>query len=526
MKSLRDLLVSVLTESGRMCGTNPSNDIRYVVKRSEEEGYAFLSITLGSFCDDFERSLASGSVGKHSFAGFRRQKNGCLPRFLSGFTSQIFSKDGCLIDEPSIESIRCIRQICRLLRKVQLECSESRIQAAYRGYIDVENELALWTPYQVSEALWNNFLSVADILISEMRIEVSSFRHGTGAVSERLDMISKYSHTYWYKRMLSAFPPEDIAFRSVSGWLDRSHSIEFVTPEQELPVRVIHVPKTYKGPRIIGVEPSLTQLCQQGLLHGIVRALESSPLTRKSIRFSDQSHNAKLALKSSKSGILATLDLKEASDRVHKDVVYHMLRRNPSFRDQVFACRTAVSVLPDGTNCHLWKFASQGSAMCFPIESLVFYTVILASKHTAEGTRPTSSSIKRYSSDISVYGDDLIVPVGWVPFVMNALNAFCLKVNSAKSFWTGKFRESCGMDAYDGVEVTPSYVRHEYPTSRLDVDRIASYVSLHHALYDRGYIDTAKRIYHMLSSIGVHLVEGGKNEAYLASPFGLSLIHI
>jgi hypothetical protein len=151
---------------------------------------------------------------------------------------------------------------------------------------------------------------------------------------------------------------------------------------------------------------------------------------------------------------------------------------------------------------------------------MVFYAIILAGKFKADGTVPSQELIRKYSSDISVYGDDIIVPTDWVPFVMNSLEQFCLKVNSAKSFWTGKFRESCGVDAYDGVQVTPVYCRRLLPTSRFDAEEIASYVSMHHALYERGFVDTSRMIYSYLSKLGIVLLEGSASSAYLTSPFG------
>jgi len=112
--------------------------------------------------------------------------------------------------------------------------------------------------------------------------------------------------------------------------------------------------------------------------------------------------------------------------------------------------------------------------------------------HEAQNIRPSFASIKRMKEGVRIYGDDIIVPVDMVHSVMTHLEAYGLKVNSNKSFWNGKFRESCGMDAYDGQSVTPTYVRSMPPTDRQSAHEIVSWTSLSNQLYMRGYWRAAR----------------------------------
>jgi hypothetical protein len=243
------------------------------------------------------------------------------------------------------------------------------------------------------------------------------------------------------------------------------------------------------------------QYTQQAILGVLVRELERNRLTADHVNFRDQSINSKLALSSSRSGYFATIDLTDASDRVHKDCVYRMLRSVPSLRDAIFACRSHSACLPNGTIVPLYKFASMGSALCFPIESMMFYTLCISARLLKLNLRPTQRNILKVSRDVYIYGDDIIIPVSEVPETIKYLEDFGLKVNARKTFFTGKFRESCGMDAYNGVNVTPVYVRCMPPDSLRDASAIVSFVSLANQLFSVGLWGSARFVRELVESI-------------------------
>jgi len=118
-----------------------------------------------------------------------------------------------------------------------------------------------------------------------------------------------------------------------------------------------------------------------------------------------------------------------------------------------------------------------GSALTFPIESMVFLTIVFLAKEE-ELRRPlTRKDIKSLRGQVRIYGDDIIVPIGLVPAVVRLLEAFGLKVNQNKSFWNAKFRESCGGDYYQGHDVTVVRLRSLFPTNRKHALEMASTVS-------------------------------------------------
>lgn len=135
-----------------------------------------------------------------------------------------------------------------------------------------------------------------------------------------------------------------------------------------------------------------------------------------------------------------------------------------------------------------------GSALCFPMESMAFFLAIVTSRLREKGCAISPRTVLRYCSGVYVYGDDLIVPVDEAPAICETLESFGFKVNSHKSFWNGKFRESCGMDAYDGCNVTPTYIRRKLPADRADAHGVASTVALANHFYLKGLWRTARAL--------------------------------
>ena len=134
----------------------------------------------------------------------------------------------------------------------------------------------------------------------------------------------------------------------------------------------------------------------------------------------------------------------------------------------------------------LRKFASMGSAMCFPIEAMVFLAIAVLVMHKVDGRAPTPKSCKFYARKCKVFGDDIIIPNHYAPSTVLGLTYFGLKVNEAKSFFKGKFRESCGVDAYDGYNITPVYIRTLPPRTILNVSEVVSWVKLCNHLFESG----------------------------------------
>ncbi len=492
MKSLIKLFTMVLNENGTICHVSTTQDLKRALGRIEHEGISFLTITLANFGKDFERSLDQGFVSPQHFAGFQRR--GGLPLFLRGFLEQVFdSKTGALVDNPPIETIRCLRQLLLMWAKIEIPCTENRVWKALEGYVNCERDVRRYDDWLSQNSL-DDFRRVCRLLWTEMFTKMDeviyngniSPRHGPGATADRLMGNQKWYSRYWTSRLDEVFPHMDYLFHRYGAALADSE-VHITEPGAEIPAKVITVPKTLKTPRIIAMEPSSMQFMQQGLHSLIVETLGEFPAQNRLIGYSSQEPNRALAKEGSITGDLATLDLSEASDRVSNQLVLAMMQDHPWLSKAVQATRSRnADVLGFGV-IPLAKFASMGSALCFPIEAMVFCTIVFIGIEKSLGTRLSRGILNSLVGKVRVYGDDIIVPTDYALSVAESLETFGLKVNQSKSFWTGKFRESCGADFYDGEDVTVARVRRNFPQTRKDAAEIESLSSLRNQLYERGY---------------------------------------
>jgi hypothetical protein len=244
------------------------------------------------------------------------------------------------------------------------------------------------------------------------------------------------------------------------------------------------------------------QYTQQGIRDSLYEIIESHWPSSGHVNFRDQSINQSLAMTSSSDGRLATIDLADASDRVPRDLALSMFDSNPDLRDAIDACRSRNAELPDGTIIGpLNKFASMGSALCFPIEAMYFYTICVVALLREMDLPVTQSSVSQLDGLVHVYGDDIIVPVAYADTILDHLQKYNCKVNHSKTFVTGKFRESCGIDAYDGVDVTPTYIRRLRPQNRRQASQVISWVSTANSFYLKGYWRTSQYMFSCIEKI-------------------------
>jgi len=234
------------------------------------------------------------------------------------------------------------------------------------------------------------------------------------------------------------------------------------------------------------------QYMQQAILERFVAGLGSSSLLDPFLRFTDQVPNQDMARDGSLGSGLATLDLSEASDRVSNLLVRSLFNRFPNLQEGIDATRSRQADVPGYGVVRLSKFASMGSALCFPIEAIVFLTCVFLGIQDVLNRPLTRNTIRSFHGKVRVYGDDIIVPVEYVFAVVSRLESFGFKVNKNKSYWNGKFRESCGKDYYDGTDVTVVRVRQEFPARQQDAIKVASLVSLRNQFYARGLWQTCR----------------------------------
>jgi len=268
--------------------------------------------------------------------------------------------------------------------------------------------------------------------------------------------------------------------------------VDFLEPGAEIPVRVISVPKTIRTPRIIAIEPTCMQYMQQAVLGLFLDRLKEDDFLSSVIGITDQDPNRSLAREGSLTGDLATLDLSEASDRVSNEHVFDLFASHPLLLEAVQATRSRKAHVPGHGVLRLAKFASMGSALCFPIESMVFLTTIfLGIERELSAPLSCVADLHPFRKQVRVFGDDLVVPRDYVLSVVDELAAFGHKVNISKSFWSGRFRESCGREYYDGNDVSIVKVRQVLPTRRQDATGVIAAVALRNQFYWSGLWQSA-----------------------------------
>lgn len=478
MKSLM-LHLAVLRQMHGWVGTHSEKDEVTLSDRFAREGMPFLEVTLPTLDDALIEGLSTGVLP--AIAGFRKRKGSALPCFLHSFWVEIFDKDGLLIAEPSVTHIRAIRQIARLHKKLFRVCSDDAVRKAVGKFWETDRNLRSDISFASTLSEIGQYLFAEVVRPLAQGITWLTCKHGPGATAERLDSVQRFQFDGISPVLLEAVGPE--FFRAT--W---SRLYESPPTTAERPARLVAVPKTATKPRLISIEPAANQFVQQGIKDVLEVGLDRIRICS----YRSQVPNQDLAREASLSGALATLDLSEASDRVSYDVVKALFSWSTPFLKWLDVTRSRdVDLQPLGRDGKtvimrgLNKFASMGSALTFPVETMVFTTIVAYSVLMTEGKRITRANVRQLMSrdDLRIYGDDIIVPVDCVPTLISSLTRLGLVVNESKSFWTGFFRESCGADYYHGIPVQPVYVRQLPPETRHDVTEIVSLSSLRDQIF-------------------------------------------
>lgn len=400
---------------------------------------------------------------------------------------------------------------------------------------------------------------VADILstsLGEFEPGVVLARHGPGVVSDLHRLASKYEFPTWSERLEGVFQQARFAFANYGLWAEyagqsqldqdieesslngafRAYPFTSQTSVQrfegiEMYSKLIAVPKTQKGPRLIAAEPTANQWCQQ-IVRNFLHDKAKRTWIGKAINFHDQTPNQVAALIASRDASMSTIDLSAASDRMSCWVVERLFRRNPSLLKALHASRTfIIRNLVDKKSpefYYLRKFSTMGSAVTFPVQSLCFLAVAIAAAHWVDSKRPTIRSCRAYAERTRVFGDDIIVESRYTECTLYLLQHLGFKVNTSKTYTgTSCFRESCGVEAYKGVDVTPSYAlmvpRRSAPNS------LVSNVAMAHNFFNKKLMATAAFIQRATTGAGLTdlpLVKSGSGVFGWPDTMGFDYSHL
>lgn len=518
MKSPLELLSCLIEDLIRLnpCAKGLDRDLKTIEARAEHEGTGFLTVALPTLCAALDKGLASGRFACPT--GFSRIRSGALPKLFSGLLCEVFDATGQLKQAPDVSAVKAVREATNLFKKlVPTDEGATKLhQLAEAKFWDTDDSITDGIlPSEVGHLLSRVSGYILSQIPSSGFLGGVSPRHGPGAVAERLTANQKWSAVAERLNQRS-LPCSEVLEMDLFGADDsprqsdeRSDSQGLHRPDVPLRgspteqsavssysecARVVSVPKNSSARRTITIEPVGNMFVQQALNQYLRKNIERCPILSRCLALTDQSKNQVLALEGSRTGNYATLDLSSASDRLSNELVKLIFSRRASLNEAMQECRTSRALNPEGIERDLKKFAGMGNALTFPVQSVVFACIAIAAIVFQVGKRPTYGHVKAIAGRIQVYGDDIIVPTEYAHIVATWLEYCGLKVNHDKSFTTGNFRESCGVDAFKGYDVTPVYVRAMPGILSDSPNAVAHYVSLSNLLWLRGLYKSATKV--------------------------------
>ncbi len=518
------------------CAREFERDGKRLSSAIEHHGANFVFSVMPAFRKHFDQCLSNGCLTHSGLIHFGSTRRGeTVPRLFRGLTLRIFNRMGALRSDADQFAIKMLRQLLGAVRKLKVDCELKYHREAVQEFFSIENEVpmpeAFWTQDEavcvdpptnvsftdfgsdgrshsdlarfhqesvVSLSLLDTMQRVADMVSSELG-DFSPLdwkvKHGPGAVSDSRFGTNKYLFPNWSLRLERCFPYAEFGNANYQCWADNVR-LGKVPRDFDPPARLAAVPKTFTTPRLIAVECVSHQWCQQSIRDFFYSRVHKSRIS-PFISFRDQKLSGDLALKASIDASHATIDLSSASDRISCNLVGRLFRRSPGL---LHAMRSSRAFWLEQDICRyspkfslLRKYSTMGNATTFPVQSILFLVAALACEFHTRQLKVCFENLKLLSREqVRVFGDDIITPSASSGLLVELLHHLGLKVNPAKTFRVGNFRESCGVDAFAGHDVTSNNVMDIPRRSR--PGSIASSVDVHNNLIRSGYFATAHYI--------------------------------
>lgn len=274
----------------------------------------------------------------------------------------------------------------------------------------------------------------------------------------------------------------------ITGWTGRFRKVTHFKATTGNYIKFTSVPKNFEKKRGIGVETACRMSDQLRVKTALEKALARTWVTRTWANLRDQSQNRALARTGAVFAEFGTTDISSASDWISLFIASQCF---PGGWYRVFV-QTRPTHYTDGKGSAnvMYTLAPMGCGWTFHMETAFYLAlaltafdiaVLFGEKIDVQSCPDCFKRLKKYSLYqeklhgitvraidgtpyyVSVYGDDVIIPVEVVPYYMAICEKLGIKVNEKKTFSTGtRFRESCGGDFYrnpDGTvdDATPIY---------------------------------------------------------------------
>lgn len=421
-------------------------DLPYQVERLAKEGTSFVQVTLPLLGRALDHSLVTGILKCPS--NFAMKRNTHLPRLYYSVFRRVFDDDGVLQQKPCLKSIYFLRQLLLFDAKLITSPTKKQELLAVQGFKERQRVLRN-TRFDPNHPVLLRAQWLLGRVLSRLDLSDILPGHGPGVVAEKKTREERWDFTAWPAKAERYYPYGIYGTQSMRASLERGIGVPLL---KKMVTRCCLVPKDFRGPRLISAEPTVNQYLQQGQMKAIMRYVESHKILGRSIRLRDQTHNQRKAREAYADGAV-TLDLSDASDTVSTVLVWYLLAKVPKLRRQLMSTRSDFMSF-NGDEIKLVAFAPMGSATCFPIESLVFWALSIASLGHVRSLSGFPDELESLVFDVSVFGDDIIVPEDCYSTLSYVLHSVGCKVNMSKTCHLTPFRESCGTEWYDGSDIT------------------------------------------------------------------------
>lgn len=430
--------------------------VQYCLRRLRAEGLKFWTITLPKLAKSVLNSIELGRFDPARDELTEFAWKGRSLRYFRSLLGNIFSlKTGDLLPNPSGSSLRSLRIVLEYSYKLALDFDEKVLKNAEATYEATHTENAL---HSIERTHLEKLRAFAETNYPSLFKASPDFilshgpRFGPGSVilpgSEPLPFY------LWKQQPDSRIGTCSLEARPYSGYFKPYPSapgrIKLVKAEKRC--QVIFVPKDSRGPRVISKESPHIIRAQMAFFKWAVSVLPKD--TKGRIQFLDQLIFRELARESSVTRRRATMDMKEASERVVFRYLRHVCRNAPGISFFFRNFRATRYKLPSQKVGELTSLAGMGSGLTFPM--LAFWIHLNVCHEVCSTYR---LPFKTVCSEVYVYGDDLIVPREWFDVASRALTRVGMRINASKSYKDGPFRESCGGDYLAGIECAPTRLR-------------------------------------------------------------------
>jgi hypothetical protein len=444
--------------------------------------HAVKHVDLKSYAQDYKtcKSAYLESLGKPqmSWQSFKRTVSGHLHyKWIMVVAEKLFYSPGAMLQWLAFDE------------RLQTDSNDD-VSDEITSYIDFEEELRTYT-YD-DELLYQLNQIVYDWLVDfEPSLELPRPKFGPGATAEygRIPALTKAKQL--------VYDEERVRHICELFYCDTDDLMVGAPGEASYTNRIIFVPKNALKHRIISAEPTWLTWLQQAIKNPLYDYVENHPAMFT--WFSDQSKSRRYAQLGSLDGSYATIDFSSASDSITVPLVRGVYA-NLALRELLLGTRSTMARMPDDTIVPLTKFAPMGSATCFVTMDIILLSICELSVRMTTGHHGKKN-------DYVVYGDDVAIRSEYTECFLSLCDRLHLKINKDKSYADPKgtrlYRESCGIECLDGVDITPvRYSRFQEPilaTAPIDRKWWESTIDLmNRLLTERHYLHTRSAIVELI----------------------------